>query len=82
MVDPNQSQSIAQSTQHQVNHEFVDPNDPADFARKHLSDDDKFKLLTLNIEIPGKFKFPLTLGTRFNPTWIASRPFLRYCIKK
>ena len=56
MVDPNPSKSNAQSTQHQVNQAIVDPNYPKDYAGKHISDDDKFKLLTSNIKIPDNFR--------------------------
>ena len=62
MVDPTSSKTNAQRTQHQVNQLIVDSNDPAEYAGKHISDDDKFKLLTSKSEIPNNFKFSLTLG--------------------
>ena len=63
--------------QHNV---ILDPNDPADYVGKCLSDDDKFKVLTSRVEFPDNFNFLVTFGRRFNPIWMARRPWLRYSI--
>ena len=76
--DLNRNISNKQGMQHNV---ILDPNDPTYYVGKRLSDDDKFKLLTSRFEFPNNFNFPVTLGRRFNPIWMASRAWLRYSIK-
>ena len=62
--DLNTNTTNKQGMQHNV---ILDPNDSADYVGKRLSDDDKFKLLTLRFEFSDNFNFPVTLGRKFNP---------------
>ena len=58
----------------------VDSHDPASYAGRSLTEDDKLELLTCTWKIRANFEFPVTFG-RFNPNWLAKRPWLRYSIK-
>ena len=56
--------------------------DPASYAERELSDDDKLELLTSTSSAPADFCFPVTSGQRFNPKWLTDRPWLRYSMGK
>ena len=58
-----------------------DPNDPANYTGKTLSDDQKLELLTVKFSFPHGFKFPTTAGRRFQLSWMEKRPWLRYSIR-
>ena len=58
-----------------------DPNDPANYKGKTLSDDQKFELLTVKFSFPNGFNFPTTAGRRFQLSWMEKRPWLRYSIR-
>ena len=58
-----------------------DPNDPANYKGKTLSDDQKLELLTVKFSFPNGFKFPTTAGRRFQLSWMEKRPWLRYSIR-
>lgn len=74
--DPSESSSGALNT---VN--IIDPHDPAMYAGKRLSEDDKLLLLTSTWKASSTFKFPVTSGQRFSPSWLDNRPWLRYSIR-
>ena len=59
----------------------ADIHDPASYAGKRLSEDDKQLLLTYTWKVPATFKFPATSGQRFNPSWLVNRPWLRYSVR-
>ena len=60
---------------------YSDCHDPANYTRKSLSDHDKHELLTHCWKVPNTYKFPVTSGRRFNPTWLVNRPWLHYSVK-
>ena len=55
--------------------------DPANYAGRSLTDQDKFQLLTSSMNLPRQYRFPVTAGHKFNPSWLFSRPWLRYSMK-
>ena len=55
--------------------------DPATYAGKSLTDQNKFELLTSSVSLPRQYRFPVTAGRKFNPSWLSSRPWLRYSMK-
>ena len=55
--------------------------DPARYAGKSLTDQDRFELLTYSVSLPRQYRFPVTAGRKFNPSWLSSRPWLRYSMK-
>ncbi len=56
-------------------------HDPASYVGKRLSDDDKVMLLTHAWRPPSdNFKYPVTSGRRFNPSWLVDRPWLHYSV--
>ena len=60
---------------------YSDCHDPANYTGKSLSDHDKHELLTHCWKVPDTYKFPVTSGRRFNPTWLVNRPWLHYRVK-
>ena len=61
--------------------DVTDGHDPAMYAGKCLSDDEKLLLLTYTWKAPSTFKFPVTFGRRFSPSWLVDRPWLHYSIR-
>ena len=59
-----------------------DPNDPANYTGKTLSDDQHVELLTVKFSFPNGFKFRAKAGRRFELSWMEKRPWLRYGIRK
>ena len=57
------------------------PYDPASYVGKRLSDDDRLQLLSTKNNLPDSFEYPVTSGRRFNPRWLAGRPWLHYSVK-
>lgn len=57
-----------------------DPNDPANYTSKTLSEDQKLELLTVKFSFPHAFELPTTAGRRFQPSWMEKRPWLNYSI--
>ena len=55
--------------------------DPASHAGRNLTDEDKFLLLTSSPNLPRQYRFPVTAGRKFNPSWLSSRSWLRYSLK-
>ena len=56
-------------------------HDPANYVGKQLSDNDKVMLLTHIWKPPSEtFKFPVTSGRRFNPSWLVDRLWLCYSV--
>ena len=45
---------------------------------RSLTDQDKFQLLTSSMNLPRQYRFPVTAGHKFNPSWLLSRPWLHY----
>ena len=60
---------------------YSDCHDPANYTGKSVSDHDKHELLTHCWKVPDTYKFPVTSGRRFNPTWLVNRPWLHYSVK-
>lgn len=58
-----------------------DPNDPANYTGKTLSEDQKLELLTVKFSFPHAFELPTTAGRRFQPSWMEKRPWLHYSIR-
>ena len=59
-----------------------DVHDPALYISKKLSDDDKVSFLTSKFILSQNFKYPVTAGRKFNPSWMQDRPWLRYSVAK
>ena len=59
----------------------LNTQDPASYAGRSLSEDDKLKLRTSTWKKPTNFVFPVRSGRRFNPRWLVNRPWLRYSIR-
>ena len=58
--------------------------DPALYKLEHRSDDDhKVQFLSdaAKFTPPATFKFPVTTGRKYNPSWEKTRPWLRYIVK-
>ena len=55
--------------------------DPTSYAGRSLTDQDKFQLLTSSMNLPRQYRFPVTAGRKFNPSWLFSRPWLHYSMK-
>ena len=55
--------------------------DPANYADRSLTDQDKYELLTSSVNLPRVYRFPVTAGRKFNPSWLFSRPWLHYSMK-
>ena len=72
--------SSTNSTLSETSSSYTDTHDPAGYMGKSLSEDDKLQLLTSTWKTP-TYKFPVTSGRRFNPTWLINRPWLRYSVK-
>ena len=51
------------------------------YTGKTLSDDQKLELLTVKFSFPHGFKFPTTVGRRFQLPWMERRPRLPYSIR-
>ena len=51
-----------------------DPHDPALYEGRRMSEDDKLLVLTSTCKPLSGLRFPVTLGRRFNPTWLEGRP--------
>ena len=72
------SSALNETSSGGLNTDNFDPYDPAIYARKRLSEDEKLQLLTYTWKVPSTFKFPVTSDRRFNPSWLTDRPWLHY----
>ena len=55
--------------------------DPASYSGRSLTEQYKFQLLTSSMNLPRQYRFPVTASRKSNPSWLFSRPWLRYCMK-
>ena len=56
----------------------MSPTDPASFTVIPLTDDAKYILLSSTAAQSSRYVYPVTAGRKFNESWLASRPSLRY----